>query len=428
MNLKSQDNYYRYLLCWNITNFIMGSIFMILGSYSVPFSLSSIAQEPIHFNHVNAGFGLLTAGWGALGIGISSFKINEIWHKIYSLNYTENKENRNEADSWGLNILIPVIALICGFILVMMAKENLLLKGIGWGIALQSIILLVFEIIYNIAPDKKIEKIETEKFFKGPKHKEFLLKGEKKAALLVHSLTGSPYEMRNLAQELKNNGFTAKGLALPGLGKELSELQKYSDEDWTGAIKYAAKELKKNHESVVLVGYSTSCPLCINAGQSSDIDAIILISPVICREGFIDKTFHMFLPNIFQPFEKAQFSKPELSKGLKKVMPDINTDDKKVINAIRNFTIPLTVINEVKKSFEKAFSIAGTIKKPVLIVTSKIPLSIQERTEELLSCFSKKVIVKKINTTHDLILQRNPEWSDFAKSIKGFIKKTNLVF
>jgi carboxylesterase len=46
------------------------------------------------------------------------------------------------------------------------------------------------------------------------------MRGGEHAVLLIHGLTGSPFEMKYLARQLNRAGFTVKGPCLAGRGSE----------------------------------------------------------------------------------------------------------------------------------------------------------------------------------------------------------------
>ena len=68
-----------------------------------------------------------------------------------------------------------------------------------------------------------------------PDHKIDLLGGNH-SVLLIHGLTGSPFEMKYLARKLNKAGFTVKGPCLEGHCTTLKNLSKTNWEDWYRSV------------------------------------------------------------------------------------------------------------------------------------------------------------------------------------------------
>jgi len=432
MTLKIQDAYYRHLLFWNLTNLILGVACMIAGYSFLK-----------HCGSLTMGLGIITIVWGIIGVIIAFAKINEIIEKIYSLKIDsyEEKEGTEEKDVFS-RLSLPAVTLFCGIIIIFSSfwseklpviiesmETALILQGIGWGMFIQSFALLFFEAGYIKNAAEKTPGIKVEEIYKNPKHRSFKLEGGNPAVLLIHSLTGTPVQMLHLGKELHKSGITVQGLLLPGFGPEISKLTLYNNKEWISAIQKTVLELKEKHNPVMLAGYSTGSAFCINAAVNSPVDGMILIAPLIFREDMERKIFRLFLPHLLQPFGKANFSRPEVLQGLKKVLPDLNIDDGDSMRAIRQFTVPVTAIDEIKTCFDMAMDRSSSVKKPVLVIWPEKDKDIDIETTELtINSFSGNVKQERFNTGHDMILEKNPEWKKIKKVLLNFIQKTDLVF
>ena len=93
-------------------------------------------------------------------------------------------------------------------------------------------------------------------FSSAPEHEPFFWKVSQRAALLIHGFPGSPAEMRPLGELIRDCGWSVKGLLLPGFGAEIGTLEKRGYTDWTAAVTAAVLDLKREHSSIVVAGYS----------------------------------------------------------------------------------------------------------------------------------------------------------------------------
>ena len=78
----------------------------------------------------------------------------------------------------------------------------------------------------------------------------------RRAALLLHGFTGTPYEMRPLGEKLAERGIRAVGHRLAGHGGSPDELAKTSYRDWIAGADDALARLRTEAERVAVVGLS----------------------------------------------------------------------------------------------------------------------------------------------------------------------------
>lgn len=117
---------------------------------------------------------------------------------------------------------------------------------------------------------------EDRKLIKRP----FYFKGDnKKAVLLLHGWSTTPYEIRRLGLFLNENGYTVHGPMLTGHGTEPSDLENVVYQDWIRDTQEAFDNLKKDHDEVFVGGTSMGATLTIQLAKSNrDIAGIILMA------------------------------------------------------------------------------------------------------------------------------------------------------
>ncbi len=84
----------------------------------------------------------------------------------------------------------------------------------------------------------------------------FELPGDERGILCIHGFTGTPYEMRPLAERLHSHGFTVHGMRLPGHGTTPDDLDRTSWHQWHAAVEAELDRLRARCSTVFAVGQS----------------------------------------------------------------------------------------------------------------------------------------------------------------------------
>ncbi len=121
--------------------------------------------------------------------------------------------------------------------------------------------------------------------------------GGRNGVLLVHSLGGSPIELKSIAHALGNAGYTVYCPLLPGLagGTDVSGLSRWTD--WYAALESAHDELAKQCDTMLLGGISAGSMLALKlaASRPDSIHGLMLYSPTFWPNGWaIPWYFHLF--------------------------------------------------------------------------------------------------------------------------------------
>jgi carboxylesterase len=97
-------------------------------------------------------------------------------------------------------------------------------------------------------------------------------------ALVLHGLTGTPYEVRPLGEALARTGLRALGPALPGHNQTPEALSRVRYEEWLQAARDALTGLRAQHERVALVGLSLGGLLSLALASEERLDALAVIA------------------------------------------------------------------------------------------------------------------------------------------------------
>ncbi len=110
---------------------------------------------------------------------------------------------------------------------------------------------------------------------------EFFLPGDGLSALLVHGLTGTPYEMRYLGERLSAAGIRVHGVRLAGHGGSPEELGAVGSDNWYESVVEGFERLRQYGEPNVVVGLSLGGVLAarLAADQREAVSGLVMLSP-----------------------------------------------------------------------------------------------------------------------------------------------------
>ena len=97
------------------------------------------------------------------------------------------------------------------------------------------------------------------------------------AVLCVHGLTGTPYEIRPIAEALVSRGFRARGPLLPGHGTRVEELMRTTWAEWFESIQREYDRLRADSNQVFVAGISLGGLLSLELAAQNDIDGLLVI-------------------------------------------------------------------------------------------------------------------------------------------------------
>lgn len=97
------------------------------------------------------------------------------------------------------------------------------------------------------------------------------------AVLCIHGLTGTPWEVRPLGEELARRGFRSRGPVLPGHDGTPAELAQRSYHDWVECSRREFRNLRRDHERVYVAGLSLGGLLTLLLASEENVPAIATI-------------------------------------------------------------------------------------------------------------------------------------------------------
>jgi carboxylesterase len=135
-------------------------------------------------------------------------------------------------------------------------------------------------------PSRPSAGVDTNEFF-------FQREGAGLSALLVHGLTGTPYEMRYLGEQLAARGVRVRGVKLAGHAGTAEELGTAGYDNWYESAVKGLEELRQYGEPIVVIGLSMGAVLSarLAADQGESIAGVVLLAPAF----FLPRTTRVML-------------------------------------------------------------------------------------------------------------------------------------
>ena len=103
--------------------------------------------------------------------------------------------------------------------------------------------------------------------------------GNEIGILLIHGFTGSPYEMKPLADIFINKGYTVSAPLLCGHGTSAEDMINCKWYDWFTNVKEALFELRKKCTTIYVAGLSMGGSLVLHLAAHYQVEGVIALAP-----------------------------------------------------------------------------------------------------------------------------------------------------
>ncbi len=262
--------------------------------------------------------------------------------------------------------------------------------------------------------------------FDGVEHQSFCWQAGDHAALLLHGFPGTPAEMRPLGTVLQDAGWTVHGMMLPGLGADIATLEERRFEDWSDAAKQAMEELKRRHSVVILVGYSMGGALALHTAIEQRPAGLVLLAPFW---SFGERWIRLLWPVIkllfrrVKPLKHADFSATDVRLGLQRMFKNIDLEDPQIQQSLRQITVSLKPITQVRQLGLSAFERAEQLDIPTLVIQGSHDKVVSPLcTARLMHRFPNRVQYQEVNAAHNLVDPQSSAWCQIKDNLLVFVE------
>ena len=198
-------------------------------------------------------------------------------------------------------------------------------------------------------------------------------KNYKRAVLLFHGMTGSPFEMKKIGKALFDAGYDVYCYCLPGHGTSPINIKTVRWEDWYSDSTGRYRDLSKKYDEVYLGGLCMGGVLALAiAAEYEDVAGVLSLSTTLYLDGWTIPWYNIMMPLGLHTILRYYYSFPEREPyGLKNeaLRKKIAALQKKNTVALDNY--PMSCIYELLKLSNYAQKNMHKVKSPVLLMHSK---------------------------------------------------------
>lgn len=199
---------------------------------------------------------------------------------------------------------------------------------------------------------------------------EFKHENNKRAVLLFHGMTGSPFEMKKLGRALHEAGYDVFCYCLPGHGTSPISIKTVRWEDWYQESTGHYRDLSKQYDEVFLGGLCMGAVLALAiASEYTDVKGVLALSTTLFLDGWTIPWYYFLLPLGLHTILRYYYSFPEREPyGLKNqvLRKKIASLQKKNTVALDNY--PMSCIYELLKMSKVTQKNMSKVKSPVLLM------------------------------------------------------------
>lgn len=259
--------------------------------------------------------------------------------------------------------------------------------------------------------------------YQTPDHAPFHWQNGPHAVLLIHGFPGTPAEMRRVGEIFAAEGWSVRGLLLPGFGAEFDRLGHQQHADWQAAVDAAVSDLRRENTTVLLAGNSFGGALALAAAATQPVNGVILFAPFWRLDSWLDRVYPLaerMLPRI-RPFARANFGDPNFRMELTHFLTNVDLDDPAVQEQIRRLELPTRVIGQVRRAGQIGYSAAGQVMAPVLIFQGRSDPLVKPRvTQRLAQQLPNLAGYVEVEGEHDLVRGRAAGWPVVDQTLRAF--------
>jgi len=263
--------------------------------------------------------------------------------------------------------------------------------------------------------------------FIGVEHQDFLLPGGEAAALLVHGFPGTPLEMRPLGEALQAEGWTCRGLLLPGFGPQLETLPTRRWSEWQAAVLEALIDLRREHSPLLMVGHSMGAAVTLTAAAGSVPDGLLLLAPFWRSRSPLWRLLPV-LTTLFprvKPFQmmRSEMDDPRLRQAIRDFLPEVDLEDPAIQQAIRELVIPTRIFDELRRVGVAGCRAAPDVSCPVLVLQGNQDATVDLRDTRRLCAWLPDARLQELDAAHELVFADSPAYPQVRQAVLAFARE-----
>ncbi len=256
-------------------------------------------------------------------------------------------------------------------------------------------------------------------YFQQPRFEAFSLVHEdhdpdRLGVMLVHGFTGTPADMRPLAELLHGLGADCHVPMQRGMATDITSLPSMTARVWRSSMLEAWADHTRQYRRTVLIGYSMGGASAILMAAETPPDLLILLAPFVK----INDRRAVFLPiakrmmKDIQMFTNVDFANPAVQSWFDVALPGLDIANPEVQRQVKNESgVPPAVIAELRTLGNMAYKAARRVECPVAILQGHEDEVVHRRdTRKLSDEFAQLQAYHEIPGDHLITLDRLPWW------------------
>ena len=260
-------------------------------------------------------------------------------------------------------------------------------------------------------------------------------KGEqcsRKAVLLFHGLTGSPFELKKYGQFLYNNGYDVYADCLPGHGDKVQEIYTVKYTDWLDFAYKKLEELNAKYDDVFVSGLCLGAVLAIAVGikYPDKIKGVVSLSTTLYLDGWRLPWYKILIPVGLSTLIRFYYNYPECEPhGIKNERTRSIVKKLLAKGDVGMNDFPMTGIYELVRLSKVVRKNLNKFSIPILLIHSK--------EDDLTSVKSAEVVYNNISSTdkekiilkdsYHMVLYDNEKEFVFNKALEFFDARCSVA-
>lgn len=272
----------------------------------------------------------------------------------------------------------------------------------------------------------------------------------KNGVLLIHGLSDSPYQMRDLARHFQSKGFLVRTILLPGHGTVPGDMLDVTYQEWIKAAEYGYKSFEGVVDNLYIGGFSTGGELAIYLSlKGFNIKGLFLFAPVTkikTEFAWVSTTFAA--PDWLLKQKEKDFARYEsLASNAVAQVYKLTGEVNRLVTERKKLDIPtfvalseddITVDSESTVSLFKQYFISGENR---MIVYTSEPEKYQKEVSEKIWYRDSRIPEERIVSFSHLSILVSPDDPHYGKNAEWTysphkwlrqdptgVKKTNVFF
>lgn len=197
--------------------------------------------------------------------------------------------------------------------------------------------------------------------------------GGRIGVLLIHSLGGTPLELKYIAQGFAREGYTVECPMLPGMTNGTDVLCLSRWQDWYAEVERAFDDLRAKCDTVIVGGLSAGSILALKLARerSSEVSGVLVFAPTLWPNGWaVPWTFNFYrlvqtrwLARLFRFSQRAPYGIKDVR--IRKFMVDAFKSENRSIEEV--YARPGVMVLEFCRLVRKVMRELPSVTAPTLI-------------------------------------------------------------